>query len=507
MADVVAMAGDVSDMVSITVMETSEPVATTVMIEPASHTLEAIGETVQLAAVVLDQDENVMADAAVTWSSGDEAVATVDENGLVTSVDNGMADITARAGDAMGSAAITVAQVPAGISIEVDAEATTLTEVGQTLQLMVTVSDANDAPISEPAVMWKSSDEAVVTVDQDGLVTAVGNGMADVVATAGDVSDMVGITVMETSEPVATTVTIDPESHTLEAIGETVQLAAVVLDQDENVMADVAVTWSSGDEAVATVDADGLVTAVGNGMAEITARAGDAMGSASITVAQVPANVTVAVESGTTTLAAIGQTLQLTVSVSDANDHPIAEPAVTWTSSDEAVVTVDQDGLVTAMGNGVADVVATAGDVSDMVGITVMVMEDEGDTREYTPWVGVSVVSPGVIQFSAPGVGAIPVTDCFTDVTIIKLLYPFPPEGVKDWYNGATMDTLTIHYSVWQRSDDMGGTWNDIEGTRVMYNACAYDAEVAGEYRLVGQVTINGETEFRKSENTFTVDP
>ncbi len=506
MTEITAKSGSLTSSAEITV---SEPVPTTVTIEPASHTLEAIGDTLQLAAVVLDQYENAMADAAVTWSSGDEAVATVDEDGLVTAVDNGMADITAQAGDAMGSAAITVAQAPASVTVAVESGTTTLAAIGQTLQLTVSVSDANDHPIAEPAVTWTSSDEAVVTVDQDGLVTAVGNGMADVVATAGDVSDMVSITVMETSEPVATTVMIDPASHTLEAIGETVQLAAVVLDQDENVMADAAVTWSSGDEAVATVDADGLVTAVDNGMADIAAQSGDAVGSAAITVAQVPAGISIDVDAEATTLTEVGQTLQLMVTVSDANDAPISEPAVMWTSSDVAVVTVDGDGLVTAVGNGMADVEATAGDVSDMVSITVMVMVDEGDTREYTPWVGVRVNDSGNLVFSVSGIG-IEVTGCFTENPIIRsgIAGALPPEGIKDWTNTFTGDTLTIHFSIWQRSEDMGGTWNDVEDTRVEYNACAYDGpDVAGEYRLVGEITLNGETEFRRSENTFTIDP
>ena len=510
MADIVATAGDASDMVGITVMVPAEPVATTVTVEPATHTIEAIGETVQLAAVVLDQHENVMADAAVIWSSGDETVATVDGDGLVTAVNNGMAEITAQAGDAMGSAAITVAQAPAGISIEVEAEATTLTEIGQTLQLMVSVSDANDNPIAEPAVSWTSSDEAVVTVDGGGLVTAVGNGMADIVATAGDASDMVGITVMlmgPDGEPTAITitVTIEPASHTLEAIGATVQLAAMVLDQDGNEMADVTVTWSSSDEAVATVDGDGLVTAVGNGMAEITAQAGEAMGTAAITVAQVPAGISIEVDAEATTLTEIGQTLQLMVTVSDANDAPVSEPAVKWTSSDEAVVTVDGDGLVTAVGNGTADVVASSGDVSAMVGITVSVTVDEGDTTEYIPWVGVKVFLDK-LEFKSDNF-TLPVTGCFTAALkpLELIVGPLPPEGIKDWTNSFTNDTLTVHYSEWQRSEDMGGTWHNIEGTRVMYDACAYDPEVAGVYRLVGDITLNGEREFRRSENTFTV--
>ena len=507
MAEVTAASGDVSAMVSITVMVPSEPVAAVVRVEPASHTLEAIGQTVQLAAAVLDQDENVMADAVVTWSSDDASVATVDEDGLVTAVGSGLAKITAQAGDAMGTATITVSQLPASISIEVDAEATTLAWIGQTLQLMAYVRDANDKPIVDPDVTWMSSDESVVTVDGDGLVEAVGNGMAEVTAASGDVMDMVSITVMVPSEPVATVVRVEPASHTLEAIGQTVQLAAAVLDQDENVMADAVVTWSSDDEFVATVDEDGLVTAVESGMAEITAQAGDAMGTATITVSQFPASISIEVDADATTLAEIGQTLQLMVYVLDANDKPIVDPDVIWMSSDESVVTVDGDGLVEAVGNGMADVAATAGDVSDMVSITVMLPDEGGDEVDeimYVPWEGVRV-APGMLNLRS-GSLTLPLKECITKNATIRFLAPPPPEGLKNWENMLTGDTLTVHFSAWQTRTDMDSPWNEIENTKVVYDACPYDPDVAGEYRLVGDITLNGEREFRASENTFVVE-
>ena len=159
----------------------------------------------QLSATVRDQNNNPMTGQTVNWTSSNTSVATVSGNGLVTAVSNGMAETTARAGQATGTAAITVAQVPASVHIEVDAEATTLTETGHTLQLMVSVSDANDHPITDPDVTWTSSDDSVVTVDEDGLVTAVGVGMASIRAVADGV----------TSAPVRITV-LAPEITTLE---------------------------------------------------------------------------------------------------------------------------------------------------------------------------------------------------------------------------------------------------------------------------------------------------
>ena len=487
------------------------PVATSLTVAPSSHTLASIGATVQLTATVRDQNNNPMTGQTVSWTSSNTAVATVNGNGLVTAVSNGTSQITARAGNASGTSNITVAE-PVPTRIAVTPSSHTLEAIGETVQLRATVRDQRNNTMSGQTITWSSGDEAVATVDGNGLVTAVGDGMVEITAKSGSLSASATITV---ASPVPTTITLEPAAHTFEAIGDTLQLTAVVLDQRENAMMDVTLTWSSGDDDVATVDENGLVTAVDNGMAEITAQAGDAMGTAAITVSQVPANISIEIDADATTLTEIGQTLQLMVSVSDANEEPISDPEVTWMSSDEAVVTVDEDGLVTAVGNGMVDVMAASGDVSDMVSITVMdpdavedgddgeEVPDEDEEIEYVEWEGVRVERGKLIL--SIGTTSLPLETCITENATIRLVAPFPPEGLKDWTNSITNDTLTVHYSEWQRSDDMGSTWESIEGTRVMYDACPYDSEVAGEYRLVGEITLNGENAHRRSENTFEV--
>ena len=493
------------------------PVATSLTVAPSSHTLASIGATVQLSATVRDQNNNPMTGQTVSWTSSNTAVATVSGNGLVTAVSNGTTQITARAGNASGTANITVAE-PVPTRITIAPESHTLEEIGETVQLRATVRDQRNNAMSGQTITWSSGDEAVATVDGNGLVTAVSDGMAEITARSGSLSANATITV---ASPVPTSITIEPSEYMFEAIGDTLQLATVVLDQRENAMMDVTLTWSSGDEAVATVDENGLVTAVDNGMAEITAQAGDAMGTAAITVSQVPANISIEVDADDTTLTEIGQTLQLMVSVSDANEEPISDPEVTWMSSDEAVVTVDEDGLVEAVGNGMADVMAASGDVSDMVSITVMDpdadadgeegeegddgedVEEEVDETVYVPWTGVRV-APGLVTFEIPGLITLELSGCVSQHSLVK---PFAPNGLKD----VDIDLLgiqysiTVHYTVWQRSDDMGSTWVNIEDTRVMYDACPYDPDAAGEYRLVGDVTLDDVRNFRRSEDTFVI--
>ena len=89
----------------------------------------------------------------------------------------------------------------------------------------------------------------------------------------------------ESVEPkTPTTITISPASATLQSLDETIILAATVQDQDGQTMSGVTVTWTSGNEPVVTVDATGLVTAMGNGTAAIQASVEDAVGTAEVTV-------------------------------------------------------------------------------------------------------------------------------------------------------------------------------------------------------------------------------
>ena len=171
--------------------------------------------------------------------------------------------------------------------------------------------------------------------------------------------------------PVATTVNVTPSTSQLASIGATVQLTATVLDQRGQPMASVAVTWGSSDGSVASVDGNGNVTAAANGSVTITATAGTASGTASVTVSQQP--VRVDVSPSTASLSSVGQTVQLAAEAFDANGHAITGLDFSWTSSNESVATVDAAGLVTARRPGNADIAAAAGGVRASAEVTVSV--------------------------------------------------------------------------------------------------------------------------------------
>ena len=170
--------------------------------------------------------------------------------------------------------------------------------------------------------------------------------------------------------PRATNLTVTPATAALTALGETVRLAAEVRDQNGQAMAGAVVTWSSGDPSVATVDATGLVTAAGNGMATITATSGSVSGSAAVTVAQ--AVSAVAVSPAVDTLVALGDTVRLTAAATDANGHAVAGTEFSWASGDTTVATVDASGLVTGVAPGEAEIAATSSGVTGRAAFAVV---------------------------------------------------------------------------------------------------------------------------------------
>ncbi|MDE6049319.1 MAG: Ig-like domain-containing protein [Paramuribaculum sp.] len=240
-------------------------------------------EIVQLTATIEPEDTT---DKSVVWSSSDEAVATVDANGLVTAIKQGKATITASTENGLkATCAITV------VAATVDAAGLTLNleeaEIieNNTLQLTATVTPAD---ATDKTVTWSSSDEAVAIVDATSLVTAIKPGKATITASTEN-----GLKATCTVTVVAATVDAAGLTLNLEEAeiiqNNTLQLTATITPTDAT---DKTVTWSSSDEAVATVNANGLVTAKSVGTATITASTANGFkATCTVTVAAKPAGI------------------------------------------------------------------------------------------------------------------------------------------------------------------------------------------------------------------------
>lgn len=247
---------------TITVKSTSVSV-TSVTLSQSSISMKE-GNTYQLSASVYPTNAT---NKNVNWSSSNTSVATVN-NGLVSAKSAGTATITCRAADGSGKYATCKVSVESATvyvsSITLNKTSTSL-YVGETTQLTATVSP-NSA--TNKSVSWASNNTGVASVSSNGLVTAKAAGTATITCKAKDGSGKLAtctILVKERVEPTAITLSTTRASLTE---GETLQLVATVSPSDA---ADKAVTWISDNNAVATVDSNGLVTAKVAGTANIIA--------------------------------------------------------------------------------------------------------------------------------------------------------------------------------------------------------------------------------------------
>ena len=169
------------------------PVATSITLSATSLSFASLGQTQQLTATVKDQNGTTMSGASVTWTTSSAPVATVSSTGLVTAIRNGTATITATSGSLNAVGTVIVSQV--ATNIELSDTALSLSSLGDTTQLTAKVKDDNGNEISEAAVTWQSSNDAVATVSSTGLVTAIASGSATVTATSASLNATSSVTV------------------------------------------------------------------------------------------------------------------------------------------------------------------------------------------------------------------------------------------------------------------------------------------------------------------------
>ena len=338
------------------------PVATSITLSATSLSFSSIGATQQLSATVKDQNGAIMSGASVTWGSSSASIATVSSSGLVTSVADGAATITATSGSASGTASVTVA-VP--VSLELSDTVLSFLALGDTAQLTATVKNAAGSTISALTVTWATSDDAVATVSSAGLVTSVADGSTTVTATSGELSDTVAVTVLQT----ATSVELSDTVLTFPSLGDTATLSATVKDAAGSLVVGASVTWATSTEGVATVSDGGLVTAVTNGTATVTASSGPLEATAAVTVTQAASSIELS--DTVLTFASLAETTQLTATVKDANDSTMSGATVTWSTSDTTVATVSSAGLVTSVVDGTATITAAAGSITATTSVTV----------------------------------------------------------------------------------------------------------------------------------------
>lgn len=164
---------------------------TGIKVSPDTLTLNRKDETAQLTAEVIPSYAD---NTRVTWKSSDESVVTVDEKGKVTAVGNGTATITVTSvsGNYTATVAVTVKILVEIEKISIEAEKETLTKLGESTELKVKIEPEN---ADAQKLIWKSENEMIAAVDENGKVTAIGNGTAIITVTTEDGKNTASITI------------------------------------------------------------------------------------------------------------------------------------------------------------------------------------------------------------------------------------------------------------------------------------------------------------------------
>jgi uncharacterized protein YjdB len=358
-ASISAESEGVSSTANLTVMDGPPAPVASVSVSLAANTLTA-GQTTQATATLRDASNNPLSGRVITWSSSDNAVATVNGSGIVTAVAAGSAQITATSEGQNGSAGLSVTAAAVPVATVTVALASSSLNPGQTTQATATTRDASNNVLTGRSVSWSTSNPSVATVSASGLVTAVAVGTAQIIATSETKTGAANLTVAAAPPVPVASVSVALAASSRNP-GQTTQATATLRDANNNVLTGRAITWSSGTPGVATVSPSGLVTALAVGTAAIIASCEGQSGSATLTVtAATPAPVaTVSVSLAASSLNPT-QTTQATATLRDASNNVLTGRSIVWTSSDNTLATVSATGLVTAIAVGNIQITATS---------------------------------------------------------------------------------------------------------------------------------------------------
>jgi uncharacterized protein YjdB len=349
-------------------LDLKPPEACTVTVAPATLTLPING-TAALVGTAFDCAGNSIRGRRLNYSSSNSAVATVTSEGQVIGVGVGSATVSAVTNGKTGSAAVTVTPEVAA-TVSVTPGPITLRRTN-TRQLTATARNAQGVVITGRAFQWASSNSAVASVDQAGLVTAVAAGQAEITAESNQTVGRAAVTVTEI--PIGSCA-LAPSTARL-TVGESVQPVLTLRDTAERVLPATGrvIVWSSDNETVATVAASGLVATRRAGTARIRAASAEYPAvTCETAVTAVDPRIAQVVITPRTGALRIGIPRGFSVTLLDSVQGAIPPGrVVTWSTPTPTIATVTSAGIVTGLALGTARLVATAEGVADTVALSV----------------------------------------------------------------------------------------------------------------------------------------
>lgn len=271
-----------------------EPIYTESIILNSSSITLKVGEETNCSYDILPTDATYQ---DVTWLSLDESIASVSQDGTISAIGVGKTDIIVSVTNTDKSDTCTVTVNPINLSgIQLNlSDIDIIKGKNSTLSITFTPNNATDK-----TVIWSSDDESIATVTSNGIVNGISEGTTTINVTSNDGGFKASCNVTILPIPVSD-VYLSSSSYQMLA-NKTFQLTANILPSNA---ANKTVTWSSSNENIATVDANGLVTSVANGNTTISATTEDGDFQASCSVSVVAITESIALRIGSSSIVSI----------------------------------------------------------------------------------------------------------------------------------------------------------------------------------------------------------
>jgi hypothetical protein len=319
--------------------------AHSVTLAPTIDTAGALGDTIQLAATIIDSSGTAMIGIAPAWTSGDPSIAVVSQAGTVTAQGPGTTAIVVRVGQLEARSRIVVLQVPAALEV-----ADTLVRVPESerVPLVAHVVDARGHPIVGADVTWSAPDPAVATIEGADLV-GVGPGRTVLTGMAGQLHRVLPAEVT----PVPGSITVLGGEGQRGPVGRALPapVSAQIVSRTGRPMPGVAATFHSPSPGASPQPA--ADTSDARGMVQTSWRLGDMPGRQQLTISvdgvavspalgaeadPVPANAKVELAGGPLG-GQVGDTLPVGIKVVDSLGMALADVPVSWSALDGGTVT------------------------------------------------------------------------------------------------------------------------------------------------------------------------
>lgn len=305
-----------------------------------------VGETYRLTYSISPADAS---NTALTWTSTNPSVASVNKEGLVSAKAVGQTVIIVKTVDGGYMATCTINVSRTATAVKLDVTKLTL-NVGDYYTFVTTLTPKDS---NETSLTWESSDRSIAVVSNNGRVTAKKAGTCIImVKTKSGSTAYCTVTVLQG----ATGIKISKSTATVPK-GQKLELTATVLPDGAT---DKGVTWKSSNPSIATVDKDGVVKGITGGVTIITATSNDGgyVDHCVLTVNELITEITL---NKTYYKLGLGKTFRLVATV---KGETATNQELRWSTSNRRIVTVDQNGRIKGIKLGTATVTVRATDGS-----------------------------------------------------------------------------------------------------------------------------------------------